>query len=180
MMVVVIYVENKLPQRKHPRLQEYDYSTPGAYFVTFCTHNRKNTLSHIVGAIHESPEVQLTTYGKIVDHVIQNLPAYLPVTIAYYVIMPNHIHLLLMLTEENLLRAIRESPLRSRSVISKVVGYIKMNASKEIHRQFGNKQVWQRSYYDHVIRNQADYDEIAKYISENPLRWELDKLYSEE
>jgi len=61
-----------------------------------------------------------------------------------------------------------------------VVGYIKMNASKEIHRQFGNKQVWQRSYYDHVIRNQADYDEIAKYISENPLRWELDKLYSEE
>jgi len=69
---------------------------------------------------------------------------------------------------------------RGDSVISKVVGYIKMNASKEIHRQFGNKQVWQRSYYDHVIRNQADYDEIAKYISENPLRWELDKLYSEE
>ena len=108
-------MKNKFPQRKHPRLKEYDYSTPGAYFITFCTHNRKNMLS-----------------------------------------------------------------LRGRSIVSKAVGYIKMNVSKAIRQYAGDVKVWQRGYYDHVIRNQADYDEIAKYICKNPLRWELDKLYSED
>ena len=55
-----------------------------------------------------------------------------------------------------------------------------MNASKAIRQRYGNIPVWQRGFHDHVIRNQADYDMIAKYISENPVRWELDKLYFEE
>jgi len=94
--------------------------------------------------------------------------------------MPNHIHLIAMITEEDALRAIHESPLHGRSIVSKLVGYIKMNASKAIRKQYGNVGVWQRGYYDHVIRNQADYDMIAAYIEENPIRWELDQLYSKE
>ena len=94
--------------------------------------------------------------------------------------MPNHIHLLIVIVDSEAWRAIRESPLRVRSVISKVVGYIKMNASKEIRRQYGAVKIWQRGFHDHIIRNQQDYEEIAKYIYENPLRWKCDCFYEEE
>ena len=77
-------------------------------------------------------------------------------------------------------RAIRESPLRGMSVVSKVIGYIKMNSSKKIHNQYGEARVWQRGFYDHVIRNQHDYEEISNYIYLNPTRWQADKLYKQE
>ena len=156
-------------------MSHYDYNTPGAYFLTFCTYNRKHFLSRIVGAIHESPELQLTTCGMIVESVIQNIPAHLHVTIDRYVIMPNHVHLIAVITEADMLRAIRESPLRTRTVISKLIGYIKMNASKAIRQHYGDVTVWQRGYYDHVIRNQEDYVALAEYIQTNPLRWALRK-----
>ena len=70
-------------------------------------------------------------------------------------------------------------PLQSRSIVSKAVGYIKMNASKGIRQQYGDVSVWQRGYHDHVIRNREDYEMIAKYIHENPIRWRLDKFYTE-
>jgi len=117
--------ENALPKRKRLRLQNYDYSTPGAYFLTICTYNRKCTLSHVVGAI-------------------------------------------------------RESPLHGRSVISKLVGYIKMNATKKIHNEYGFVNVWQRGYHDHIIRDISDYEKIAQYISENPIKWQFDCFYTEE
>ena len=170
--------EKILPNRKKTRLQDFDYSTLGAYFVTVCTHNRKCTLSRVVGAIHESPEIQLTEYGKIVDRLINTIPPQSLATIDRYVIMPNHIHLVIMITDSDELRAIRESPLRGRSVISKIIGYIKMNASKEIHNRYGNVTVWQRGSHDHIIRNREDYDEHIKYIYENPTRWEFDELYN--
>ena len=172
-------MESKLSVRKPLRMSHYDYNTPGAYFLTFCTHNRKHFLSRIVGVIHESTELRLTTYGKIVESVIQTIPAHLHVTIDRYVIMPNHVHLIAVITEEDVLWEIRESPLRSRSIISKLIGYIKMNASKAIRQHDGDVAVWQRGYYDHVIRNQEDYVALAEYIATNPLRWELDKLYAE-
>ena len=115
----------------------------------------------------------------IVDSVIRSVPERFNVTLDRYVIMPNHVHLIVMISEEDARRTIPESPLQGRSIISKVVGYIKMNASKAIRQQYGDVTVWQRGYHDHVIRNQADYEMIAKYIYENPLRWELDKFYSE-
>ena len=173
-------MENQLPVRKHLRMSHYDYNTPGAYFLTFCTHNRKHFLSHIVGAIHESPEPQLTTCGKILESVIQSIPAHLHATIDQYVIMPNHVHLIAVITEEDILHEICESPLQSRSIMSKLIGYIKMNTSKAIRQRYGDVAVWQRGYHDHVIRNQEDYVALAEYIQTNPLRWELDKLYAEE
>ena len=173
-------MNHQLPVRKPLRMSHYDYSTPGAYFLTFCTHGRKHTLSHIVGAIHESPEPQLTFCGKIVDAVIQNIPEHLHVTIEQYVIMPNHVHLIAVITEEDVLQEVRTSPQKSRSIMSKLIGYIKMNASKAIRLRYGDVAVWQRGYHDHVIRNQADYFALAEYIHTNPLRFELDKLYSEQ
>ncbi|MBO5043217.1 MAG: hypothetical protein J6D87_09650 [Clostridia bacterium] len=172
--------EKELPKRKRLRLKNFDYSTPGAYFITICTHNRKCTLSRVVGAIHESPETKLTDYGKILNEIIQNIPERHKATIDMYVIMPNHIHFIIIITDDEELRAIRESPLRGRSIISKVIGYIKMNASKEIHCQYGDATIWQRGFHDHVIRDRQDYEKIAKYIDENPLRWKYDCFYAEE
>lgn len=167
-------MENKLPNRKNPRLKCYDYSKPGAYFVTICTHNKKKSLSNIVGAIHESPSLQLTVKGEIVDDIIKSFPESFGVRIDRYIIMPNHIHLIMIISDSDVLRAIRESPLHHRSALSKAVGYIKMNASKKIHKQFGITTVWQRSFYDHIIRDKDDYEKIAKYMYNNPKRWQFD------
>jgi len=179
-MTWVMKMEKELPKRKKLRLDNFDYSTPGAYFITICTHNRRCMLSRIVGAIHESPEPELTEYGKIVDDIINHIPEHFKVSIDEYVIMPNHVHLIIVIADDEELRAIRESPLRGRSVISKTVGYIKMKASKEIHSRYGNTMVWQRGFYDHIIRNQHDYEKIFNYICENPIYWQIDKLYVEE
>ena len=170
---------NELPKRKNSRLKNHDYSSPGAYFITICTHNKVCTLSRVVGAIHESPETKLTEYGRITDRFINEIPCRYGVTVDCYVIMPNHIHLILLISDDNEKRAIHESPLRGRSMISKVVGYVKMNSSKEIHRSVGDSPIWQRSFYDHVIRDQRDYDKIAKYIHDNPAKWQNDCFYSE-
>ena len=179
MLFQVIIMENKLFDRKSLRIKGYDYSTPGAYFITFCTYNRKNTLSRIVGAIHESPELKLTLYGEIVDKIIKNIPSHLNVTVERYIIMPNHVHLIAEIKTQKAVQGRTQVPAKTRSVISKTVGYIKMNASKEIRRQYGDIDVWQRGYYDHIIRNAEDYEMIANYMLENPVRWELDKMYSE-
>ncbi len=101
-------------------------------------------------------------------------------TVDSYVIMPNHIHLIVIITDDEELRAIRESPLHGRSVISKLVGYIKMNATKKIHNEYRFVNVWQRGYHDHIIRDISDYEKIAQYILENPIKWQFDCFYTEE
>ena len=97
-----------MTSRKQLRLPEYDYSTPGAYFVTICTHDRQCILSDIiVGALHEAPAVtlHLTEIGKIVAQYIEMLPVRYPnLGVAQYVIMPNHIHLLLHIGGERAIR----------------------------------------------------------------------------
>lgn len=168
------------PQRKRMRLKNYDYSKPGAYFITICTHNRKHTLSRIVGAIHESPETALTEFGMIVDHIINHIPERFHARMERYVIMPNHIHMIVVIVGDEELRAIHESPLRGRSVVSQMIGYIKMNASKEIHSRYGDVIVWQRSFHDHIIRDRRDYEEISQYIQDNPRLWREDCFYTEE
>ena len=107
-LVIKMSKEKELPRRKDLRLKNFDYSTPGAYFITICTHNRKCTLSRIVGAIHESPEIKLTNYGKIIDDIIQNIPERYKTIIDTYVIMPNHIHFIIIITDDEDLRAIRD------------------------------------------------------------------------
>ncbi len=167
------------PKRKPARLPCYDYSSHGAYFLTICSYGHKQRFSRIVGAIHESPAVHLTEYGTIIQRWIQDLPERFGVKLPHFVIMPNHVHLLVLIDDETPLRAIRESPLRSRSVISKLVGYLKMNVSRDIHNLHGNsaEKIWQRSFHDHVIRSEKDYLRIWSYIDTNPSRWTEDCFY---
>ena len=187
-------MENKLPKRKPTRLASFDYSTHGAYFITICTDGRRCILSTIDsdcpntvgGDVLDAPKVQLTQYGKIVDKYINELNNfYQHITVERYVIMPNHIHLILYIscdgfstfdTETPVDGASRTSPPTSKqhSAVSRFVSTLKRFCNKECCRN-----LFQRSFYDHVIRNQKDYDEIAKYIYENPIRWKYDQLYSE-
>ncbi len=168
-----------LPKRKSTRLKEYDYSAPGVYFVTICTYNRKNLLSTIVGDVHERPEAKLTRYGIIVDEIIKKIPDRFRVRIDKYVIMPNHIHLLISIPGIEI-RDARERPLQEKqhSIVANIVGYIKMNASKRIHYINKDVKVWQRLSHDHIIRGEKDYLKIWDYIDTNVIRWKYDCFYT--
>lgn len=157
----------ELPKRKQIRAKGFDYSEAGAYFVTICTENKKCLLGTVVGEDIILPHyrVQLSRYGKIVDNAIRNISAhYENITVDKYVVMPNHVHLILMF--ENSGRII------SAPTLSTVIGQMKRYASKE-----AGISLWQRSYHDHIIRNEKDYSEIYQYIESNPARWAEDKYY---
>lgn len=184
--------ENNYPVRKNNRLKNWDYSSEGAYFITICSHNHKNLFSRIsVGAIHESPadyraflyeyaDANLTAFGKIIQKTINKIPSRFGVKITDFIIMPNHIHLVIWVKNCSDERAIRESPLPKRKLISEIVGYLKMNSSKEIHKISDIEKIWQRNYHDHIIRNDEDYCRIAEYIFNNPGKWEEDCFYKQE
>lgn len=168
-----------LPKRKRNRLEGFDYSSNGAYFITICTDKRKQILSRIVGAIHESPKISLKPSGQIAEKYILKLPQRFDLRIDAYVIMPNHIHLLIGIDNPDIMRAIHESPLRHRSIISKAIGYLKMNASRDLHTAGVLGKIWQRSFHDHIIRTEKDYNKIYEYICCNPQLWQDDCFYAE-
>ena len=145
----------ELPQRKKIRVGEYDYSQCGAYFVTICTQNRRPILSNIVG---DDAHIVPKRYGQIAEKYLKNAAE-----IEKYVIMPDHIHMLIRLEEQG---AEKRSPQASR--IASIVRPIKTLTTKEI-----GEPIFQRSYYDHAIRNQRDYNEIWEYIENNPRKWML-------
>ena len=168
--------EKELPQRKRLRLQNFDYSTTGAYFITVCTENRRNILSRIVGVdvLGDPKNVELLTYGKIADKYINQLnDFYDNITVDRYVIMPNHIHILLFVSENGSPRT--STPTRQTSYVSHFVSTFKRFCNKEYGRS-----VWQRGFHDHIIRNREDYKEHLRYIYENPMHWYYDELYTEE
>lgn len=157
----------ELPERKPNRISDYDYSQQGAYFVTICTHVRQKILSQIVGDGFPVPK----PYGKIAEEMIHRIPGrYNSVAIDQYVIMPDHIHILLRIDLQ--MRTGKPSP-----TLGNIVGWYKYQVTKQINQLSGTQgeRVFQRSYYDHVIRNQRDYDEIWEYIENNPRKWAIQK-----
>ncbi len=154
-----------LPKRKPTRLKGYDYSQNGAYFITICTHNRKQILSNIVGeGLCALPQNTMSSIGKEVEKSIQYInDNYICVTIDKYVIMPNHIHLIVVL--EN-------SGGHGNPPLQKIIGQIKSYTTNK----FGSV-LWQRSYHDHIIRDETDYRKIWEYIDTNVIRWENDCFY---
>ena len=156
-----------MPSRKQNRLAEYDYSSPNAYFLTICTNDRKNLFWRDVGAISDRPEdVPLTSLGELVRQCIENIPGHYPsVTVDHFVIMPNHIHLLLQI------HASPDGRSMSAPTISRVLRLMKYTVSKQV-----GFPVWQKGFYDHVIRNADDYRDIWNYIEQNPAKWAEDSL----
>ena len=166
----------KLPVRKHPRLKNYDYSSDGTYFITFCVKDRHEMLGKIVGrGILDAPCIELTEYGM---HVVEAI-AFLDsknqnVTFDKYVIMPNHVHMIILIQNEAQINngGASGKPRPTNALIPKLISSIK---------RFTNKQagfcMWQDSFHDHIIRNEAEYRNIWRYIDKNPEKWEEDDYY---
>lgn len=187
--------------RRPTRLKKFDYSSPGAYFVTIVSHNRMN----IFGSISNG-EVQLSQVGVIVDNTWREIPSHFPLeTPDVYIIMPNHFHGILTLhdpveathdsfvTMPNQIHGIT-TPVEARLVFDSstlcasplpakrhplgvIVGSFKSTVTKRVHDAglYVNKKIWQRNYYDHVIRDEDDYYKICEYIEHNPVNWECDE-----
>ena len=158
-----------MQNRKSTRLAGYDYSSQGAYFVTVCSMDRQCIFSQIVGVgVLDDPEVQLTPFGHLIEkqiaemnHVYQNVQA------EKYVIMPNHVHLLLTICGE---KGSSRTPNPTNSVLARYVSTLKRMTNKA-----AGKPLWQRGYHDHIIRNEDDYRVRWKYIDENPSKWAAGK-----
>jgi len=221
-------MQEKLPKRKKNRLENYDYSTCGAYFLTICTKDNRNYFWDNVNATidqckmtagqsrstnelptvipssaeittdqsrgdHWSSEkktadqsrstneedyesvsdffqsVKLSQYGKIVDEGISNISTvYSSVSVDHYVIMPDHIHMLLFVRADEYGRPM------AAPTVSRVVQQLKGYVTKRI-----GFSVWQKLFFDHVIRDRRDYEKHIKYIYENPIRRYYNELHRE-
>ena len=144
--------------RKHPRLRNYDYATPNYYFVTICTKDMRQ-LFGTTG----NPNWR----GAIAEKGLALIPEHFPeVSIDKYVVMPNHIHAIVVLQKQGI-------------NLSSVIGQYKSYVSREIHRREPEAVIWQSSFHDHVIRNQQSYEKIWKYIDANPMNWDKDCFHTE-
>lgn len=164
-----------LPNRKLPRLRGYDYSTPGAYFLTICTHEKRCLFGRISPNLEGAEtNVLLSPIGKIAGDCLIDLPShYTNVSVDHWVIMPNHVHILLQIQEER-------SPDSPHCDIPNIVGKYKASVTRRVGKELlFYEKLWQSSFFDHIVRNQDDYSRIWNYISGNPSRWLEDRLYCE-
>ena len=152
---------NNFPTRKPTRLQNYDYSQNGCYFVTVCVKNRKPILSTIVGGddLGAPKTVRLKPFGKIAEKYIQSMEtAYDTVKVDNYILMPNHLHLLISIDTYG-------APRSSPPTVSAIIAVFKRFVNQEI-----GENIWQRGFYDHIIRNETEYLRAWEYIEYNALK----------
>lgn len=152
-----------LPVRKHTRLKDFDYSQCGCYHITICAKNHLPVFSRVVPA--DSPTahaaVQLSSIGKIVDQYIRNIPdVYSGVHLVKYVIMPNHVHLLVLFDPQ----------------VTTSVPTIVRSLKRLVNRDVG-QSVWQDSYFDVIIRSDSMFQCEWSYIDSNPDKWAEDDLF---
>ena len=149
-------MKENLPSRKRIRLQYYDYSEENMYFITICVKDRLEILGKII-----EENIKLTKEGNIVKHNISKIQKiYKNVIVDEYIIMPNHIHILLLINY------------KSDATISKIIKHFKTNITREI-----KYSIWQKSFYEHIIRNEKEYLQIKEYIKNNVINWRKDKYF---
>jgi len=178
-----------IPQRRTLRLKGYDYSQAGAYFVTICVHGRKCLFGDVIMS-----EMKVNELGRIVQAAWDDLPVHYPhVAMGAFVVMPNHVHGVVVLRGDDervgagFVRAgLKPAPTATartsagvRHGLPEVVRGFKTFSARRINefRKTAGVPVWQRNYYEHVIRDEADYNRIAEYIGNNPRQWAEDSLH---
>jgi REP element-mobilizing transposase RayT len=168
----------KQPGRRSIRLKGFDYSQPGAYFVTICVQGKEFSLGTI-----DNDKIHLSRYGQICRDVWKHVPSHFPgIYMDTLVLMPNHLHVIITILESN--HAANQPQQRRGGVtpplrpsLGQIVGYYKYQTTKEINRIRGTPGTpfWQRNYYERVVRNQNELDRIRKYIVDNPRNWDRDR-----
>ncbi|MED7788784.1 transposase [Francisella sp. 19X1-34] len=187
--------------RKNLRLKYYDYSSNGAYFVTICVNNRECLFGDIIDG-----QICLNDAGQMVERIYHDLEnKFANIQCGEYVIMPNHFHCVIHICNDgyrtneraniefvptkvpvgvNLCVDLKlEKGEHVDTPLHKIIQWFKtmttnayINGVKTKNWQPFDKRLWQRNYYEHIIRNEKSYNEIIKYIQLNPLKWELDEL----
>ena len=174
----LIEVQMEYPVRKQIRLKDYDYSKNGAYFVTICTENRM----HLFPFVGAAPCGRPHPAREIAETWMQKIPEKFPqVSLCHYVIMPNHVHILLVIDAGEGTGGHMGPPLQAILDWYKTMttnAYIR-NVREGTLPPF-QKRIWQRGYYEHIVRNESDYLNIWTYIDQNPARWTQDEYYQEE
>ena len=153
------YINMTFYNRKSTRLPNYDYSNNNYYFITICTHEKKC----IFGSIDT-----LNECGMIVRNALENLSThYKGVYVENYIVMPNHIHAIIVLENQD-------------KTLSEIIGLFKSGVSRDIKKTYPAMRVWQRSFHDHIIRNEKSYSKIWEYVQYNNQKWEQDCFYVDE
>lgn len=144
------------------RLKGYDYSQAGLYFVTLCAHDRACLFGHV-----ENGEMVLNDAGLIAQQCWCEIPNHYPnVVLHEFMIMPNHVHGIVQIV----------STVAPTCTIGAIVRGFKIGVTKWVRQNTNVHDVWQRNYYEHIIRNEVSYQHIAEYILGNPAKWKDDKL----
>ena len=169
-------MKDGVPERKASRLATYNYSQSGVYFITICSKNKRCTFGTIVGGgAPDAPRTRLSPTGKIVARQLGNMIAFYPhVRIEKYVVMPNHIHLLIAI-QQGPSGASRTPPPTSARASQVIPMFI--STLKRLTNKTAGHALWQRGYYDHIIRSPDDYNTIWHYIDTNPAKWAQDTRY---
>jgi putative transposase len=153
----------RYPQRKSPRLQGYDYSQSGAYFITICTYKWAHLFGHITDGmmiLHPIGQAAADCWAAIPDH-------FDAVELDLAVVMPNHVHGIIVL-------------MGGGAALGTIIGNYKAAVTRQVRKQqcTAPKTIWHTRYYDHIIRNERALDHIRAYIVSNPVRWQADRLYT--
>lgn len=169
-------------RRRSIRLRGYDYTRAGAYFITICTQHRR----HRFGVIRNGVMI-LNDAGRVADECWRQIPDHFPnVELDEWVVMPNHIHGIIVITDP--VGVNDHSPLRhpspatrprgtSRTIGAMVRGF-KIGVTAWYRRRSDTSKIWQRNYWEHIVRNEPELNRIRRYIAENPLKWDQDRLYA--
>jgi len=171
-------------QRKQIRLREYDYRRAGFYFVTICTRNREPLLGSVStnGTVGVDPRSTLikSVLGQIVEQTWFDLPAHNPtIHLHEFVLMPNHIHGIIQIDHDTERVDLGSTP--TNRPLSEIIRQFKSFSTRKInvYRNAPGAPVWQRNYYERIIRNDKSYIQIAQYIENNPAQWQEDELFVE-
>jgi putative transposase len=165
------------PQKHHRRsirLKGYDYTSAGAYFVTIVAYNRDCLFGELI-----NEKINLSEYGKIARECWRAIPNHFPnVELGAYVVMPNHIHGVIIIKDDG-----RDTPWRVpteqfskpvKSSLATIIRQYKSSVSRIISKQFNETNIWQHNYYEHIIRNDAEWNRIHLYIEANRVNWTED------
>jgi REP element-mobilizing transposase RayT len=178
------------PRRKSIRLKDFDYSQAGGYYVTLVTFQRENLFGEVAGG-----EMHVNALGRIVQECWDEIPVHFPnVTMDAFMVMPNHVHGIIFIHGDNPISvgaqhiipvgARHVSPLQKPThpprgfkpgSVGAVVASFKSSVSRCAGTELNSGNIWQRNYYEHVIRDQGDYERIVAYILGNPVNWDQDE-----